>query len=73
MELLENIWDVHITSETFNTFEWFVVILYDKTSDDITVNDAIINLFTKKDRQLKNISPTRVTVKTKPILIQNPY
>ena len=43
--------------------EKFVVILYNKPSDHITGNNAKMNLFTKKDRQLETIPPIKVNCK----------
>ena len=35
-----------------------VVLLYDRTSNELDVNSARVCLFTKKSRQIENIEPT---------------
>ena len=43
--------------------EQFVVLLYDRTSDLLQVNDARKQLFTQKSRSLENIPPTCAALK----------
>ncbi|XP_061710732.1 uncharacterized protein LOC133520368 [Cydia pomonella] len=50
------------TSEAFTVIEKFVVILYDRASSFTTVNEARKHLFSKKDRQLENIPPTKAAL-----------
>ncbi len=52
------------TSETaIAALERFVVLLYDRTSDLLQVNDARKQLFTQKSRSLENIPPTYAALK----------
>ena len=45
----------------FKMLERFTVVLYDKTSNAFTVNEACKEMFTKKNRILENIPPTQVS------------
>lgn len=52
------------TSETvMAALERFVVLLYDRTSDMLQVNDARKQLFTQKSRSLDNLPPTCAALK----------
>ena len=44
----------------FKLLERFTVVLYDKTSNILDVNEARKEIFTKKNRTLENIPPTQV-------------
>jgi len=44
----------------FKLLERFVVVLYDKASNVINVNEARKETFTKSNRTLENIPPTQV-------------
>ena len=44
----------------FKLLERFVVVLYDKASNVINVNEARKEIFTKRNRTLENIPPTQV-------------
>ena len=48
-----------ISEATMKTLERFVVLLYDRTSDIMSVNDSRKNLFTLKSRSIENILPTQ--------------
>ena len=48
-----------ISDQTMSTLEQFVVLLYDKKSDSIKVNDCKKQLFTRKSRILDNLPPTK--------------
>ena len=43
--------------------ERFVVLLYDRTSDIMNVNDASKQLFTQKSRSLENLPPSQEALK----------
>lgn len=45
------------------TLERFVVLLYDRTSDIMNVNDSRKYLFTQKSRSLENLPPTQEVLK----------
>ena len=45
------------------TLERFVVLLYDRTSDIMNVNDSRKHLFTQKTRSLENLPPTQEVLK----------
>ena len=47
-----------ISDMAMKTLERFVVLLYDRTSDIMTVNDSRKYLFTQKTRSLENLPPT---------------
>ncbi len=47
-----------ISDSLMSELERSVVLLYDKTSDQVSVNDARKQLFTHKSRSLENIPPT---------------
>lgn len=47
------------SDENIALLERFVVLLYDRTSNQVTVNSARLYLFTKKLRQIENIPPTK--------------
>ena len=44
----------------FKLLERFTVVLYDKTSNVLDVNEARNEIFTKKNRTLENTPPTQV-------------
>jgi len=48
-----------ISELTMKTLERFVVVLYDCTSDIMSVNDSRKYLFTFKSRSLENLPPTQ--------------
>ena len=48
----------NIGSATISTLQHFVVLMYDRTSDIVEVNDARKHLFTTKSRGLENLPPT---------------
>jgi len=52
-----------INDLSLSLLECFVVLLYDRTSDLGTVNNARKWLFTQKLRSLENISPTQEALK----------
>ena len=47
-----------ISNSTMSTLERFVILLYDRTSDLIEINEARKQLFTRKSRSLESIPPT---------------
>ena len=47
-----------IGDSVLSVLERFVVLLYDRTSDQMGVNEARKNLFTQKSRSLENLPPT---------------
>ena len=51
-----------ITDGSMSVVERFVVLLYDRTSNLMKVNDARQELFSKKSRQLDGIPPTRAAL-----------
>jgi len=48
-----------VTSTTMDLLERFVVLLYDRTSEEECVNEARQKLFTIKGRTIENIPPTQ--------------
>jgi len=52
-----------ISDQLLSLLERFVVLLYDRTSDLVTVNNARKWLFTQKSRSLENIPPTQEALK----------
>jgi len=54
-----------ISEETMALLERFVVLMYDRTSDSLQVNDARKQLFTQRSRSrtLENIPPTQAALK----------
>ena len=54
---------IEISDKAMETLERFVVLLYDRTSDIMTVNDSRKYLFTQKTRSLENLPPTREVLK----------
>ena len=50
-----------IVDDSLDSLEHFVVLLYDRTSNDEHVNDARKPLFTKKGRAIDALPPTRET------------
>ena len=46
-------------SSHFKSLEQFIVILYDRTSTIESVNEARRKLFSKSDRSLENLPPTK--------------
>ena len=51
-----------ISEECIGHLERFVVLMYDKTSEKIKVNDARKQLFSTKGRSLESIPPTRAAL-----------
>jgi len=49
-----------VDDSIFKLLERFTVVLYDKASDVLNVNEARKEIFTKKKRTLDNIPPTQV-------------
>ena len=59
--MTENDFDeVSLTSSHFLLLQRFTVLLYDKTSNLESVNEARLHLFCKKSRSLENLPPTQV-------------
>ena len=57
----ENPFDtIEITSPHFKTFERLTVLMYDKSSSTLSVNESRRALFTKQNRNLEHIPPTQV-------------
>lgn len=52
-----------ISKSTMSLLERFVVLLYDRTSDVMEVNEARKQLFTQKSRSLENLPPTQAALK----------
>ena len=52
-----------INQSTMSLLERFVVLIYNRTSDLVSVNDARRWLFTQKARLLENIPPTQAALK----------
>ena len=52
----------NIADDSMDVIERFVVLLYDRTSSLTKVNEARQELFSKKSRNLDNISPTRAAL-----------
>ena len=52
---------IELSSSTFQRLERLTVVMYDKTSNLSTVNEARRELFCKKNSSLENIPPTQVT------------
>ena len=52
-----------INQSTMSLLERFVVLIYNRTSDLVSVNDARRWLFTQKSRLLENIPPTQAALK----------
>ena len=46
----------------FELLDRFTVVLYDKTSNETSVNEARKEMLIKKNRTLENIPPTQVNV-----------
>ena len=51
-----------ITDEALEVLEKFVIVLYDRTSADVRVNDSRRHLFTNKGRAIENIPPTQAAL-----------
>ena len=51
-----------MSDSMMSVLERFVVLLYDKTSDQVSVNDARKQLFTQKSRSMENILPTKGSI-----------
>ncbi len=51
-----------ISDSLMSVLERFVVLLYDRTSDQVSVNDARKQLFTQKSRSLENLPPTQAAL-----------
>ena len=59
--MLENIYtEVDTTTPFFRLLERFTVLLYDKTSVLQSVNEARLELFSKKNKSLEYLPPTQV-------------
>ena len=57
-------WRMHdINESAMSLLERFVVLIYNRTSDLVSVNDARRWLFTQKSRLLENIPPTQAALK----------
>ena len=52
-----------MSEATMALLEQFVVLLYDRTSDIMNVNDARKQLFTQKTRSLENLPPSQEALK----------
>ena len=52
-----------MSEATMALLEWFVLLLYDRTSDIMNVNDARKQLFTQKSRSLENLPPSQQALK----------
>ena len=50
-----------VSDPVMSELERFVVLLYDQTSDQVSVNARKL-LFTKKSRSLKNLPPTQAAL-----------
>ncbi|KAG0718626.1 hypothetical protein GWK47_052074 [Chionoecetes opilio] len=50
------------SEESMSLLERFVVLMYDRTSDTMEVNDARKQLFAHKSRALENIPPTQAAL-----------
>ena len=53
----------NINESAMSLLERFVVLIYNRTSDLVSVNDARRWLFTQKSRLLENIPPTQAALK----------
>ncbi|KAG0724212.1 hypothetical protein GWK47_041115 [Chionoecetes opilio] len=51
-----------VSEESMSLLERFVVLMYDRTSDTMEVNDARKQLFAHKSRALENIPPTQAAL-----------
>ena len=51
-----------ISNHAMSVLERFVVLLYDRTNDNMRVNDARKQLFTQKSRSLENLPPTQAAL-----------
>jgi hypothetical protein len=54
--------EIIVASESFRRVERFVVVLYERDSYDMCVNNARLNLFTKSGRQMEKLPPTQVNM-----------
>ncbi len=52
-----------VSEESMFLLERFVVLMYDRTSESMEVNDARKQLFSQKSRTLDNIPPTQAALK----------
>ncbi len=52
-----------VSEDSTLLLERFVVLMYDRTSDSMKVNDARNQLFSQKSRSLENIPPTQAALK----------
>jgi len=52
-----------ISDMAMETLERFIVLLYDRTNNIMTVNNSRKHLVTQKTRSLKNLPPTREVLK----------
>ncbi len=55
--------NTNISESAMATVERFVVLLYDRTSDILNVNDSRKHLFIQKARSLENLPPTQEALK----------
>jgi hypothetical protein len=62
IQLAENSQELIVASERFRRVERFVVVLYERGSEDMCVNNARLNLFTKSGRQMEKLPPTQVNM-----------
>ena len=51
-----------ITPEIFSTIERFIILMYDKGSEDTSIKKCRLNLFAKCNRQIQNIPPTKAAL-----------
>ena len=51
-----------VSNESMLLLEQFVVLMYDRTSECLKVNDSRKQLFTQKSRTLQNIPPTQAAL-----------
>ena len=51
------------SDHTISVVEWFVMLLYDWTSDIMEVNAARKEFLTRKSRSLENLPPTQAALK----------
>ena len=53
-------YQLDVDDSIFKLLERFTVVLYDKASNVLNVNEARKEIFTKKNRTLENIPPTQL-------------
>lgn len=59
---LSNNPSIDTVNECFATVERFVIIMYDRTSNKECVNSVRKHLFTKKNRQMQNLPPSKAAL-----------